>query len=64
MMKFELVITVWDEDGIFKLRDRIVASDEDSLKEQFDVTMGIIENRLAESSKNKYMVGDDDDIPF
>lgn len=60
-MNFELIIVVWDN-GVFEMRDRIEALDTHSLREQFEVTIGMIESKLKQKEKNRYIV--DDDIPF
>lgn len=63
-MKFEAVITVWDEYGDFKSRDRVVSDNTDGLKEEFEAAVDMIVIRLDKEAANKYKVGEDDDIPF
>ncbi len=63
-MRIEVIITVWDDHGDFKSRDRIESANTDSIREEFDIAVGIIENRIIEQEQNKYKTADDDDIPF
>lgn len=61
-MKFEFILTYW-KDGLFKSRDRIEADNTDSLREQFDIAMDKMIDKIDEDNKPKsYEV--DDDIPF
>lgn len=63
-MKFEVIITVW-KDGLFKMRDRIESDSIESLEEQFEFVVNDISSRIVgEDEERKYLMGDDDDIPF
>lgn len=62
-IKIEVNIVIW-QDGLFKLKDRVLADDTHSAREQFDVAMDMIENKLEDDKKKEYVMGEDDDIPF
>ncbi len=62
-MKFEIVMTIW-EDGQFRMRDRIEATDSHSAREEFELMMDKAEEKLTEQVRKRYAIGEDDDIPF
>jgi hypothetical protein len=59
-MKIEVVISVWDDNGDFVMRDRIIG---DNLEDQIDISLENIKSKMAEREAKKYEIGDDD-IPF
>jgi len=59
-MKIEVVISVWNDNGDFVGRDRIVGGD---LEHQVAIALKSIRSKMAEREAKKYEVGDDD-IPF
>lgn len=61
-MKFELVLTYW-RDGLFRSRDIISADNTHGMREQFDIVMDKLEEKIAEEDRKKNEVIDDD-IPF
>lgn len=63
MIKFELIITVW-EDNQFVMRNRIEADDSNYIREQFEATMDSVEKKLEERDTKKHALEEDDDIPF
>lgn len=62
-MTIEVVITVW-ENGLFKMRDKVEASDLVKLNSQLEFVIENIRIKLEEEQKHKYDIGVDDDIPF
>lgn len=61
-MKIEVVISVWDDNGDYIMRDRIVGNS-DNLKDQISIVLDNIESKMAEREAKKYAIGEDD-IPF
>ena len=57
-MKIEVVISVWDDNGDFVSRDRIIGN---YLEDQIAVTLANIRSKMEEKEAKKY---EDDDIPF
>lgn len=60
-MKIEIIISVWDDNGDFFLRDRIIG---DNLEEQVKFSLDNIKTKIEQKEANKYAIGEDDDIPF
>ncbi len=62
-MKIEVVITVWD-DGLFKLRDSISATDFFDASEAATHKLAEMQARIELEEEHKHKIMEDDDIPF
>jgi len=67
MMKYELVLIVW-EDGAFKSKDRAEGNSIDFIKDQFDFIVNQINERAVKEREMRAAflrrMNEDEDIPF
>lgn len=61
-MKFECVITVWDN-GVFALRDK-TEGDEENIEYEFEKLFNKMRDKLREKEERFKKIMEDDDIPF
>ena len=63
MIKFEVVISAWD-DGLFRGIERFNADEIEDINSIFSDTLDSLEKKIREREEEKRKIMEDDDIPF